>query len=186
MTIGQRINRRRIELGLSVEDVARRLNKNRATVYRYESDYIENLPISVLEPLAQILHTTPAYLMGWTVDLTTKQLQCLYDAKNNGFYKTEVDNAGSDVQFLCGQNLLEGVARVDAPDYDFDYYKITELGEATLLNQNNDIVVIENKIVALSEFESELINICAGLDVRRKTALLTYAYELEKQAKDNK
>lgn len=65
MTVGQRISSRRIELGLSVDEVAKRLNKNRATVYRYESDYIENLPIGVLEPLAQILHTTPAYLMGW-------------------------------------------------------------------------------------------------------------------------
>ena len=41
------------------------MNKNRATVYRYESDEIENMPTSVLEPLSKILNTTPAYLMGW-------------------------------------------------------------------------------------------------------------------------
>lgn len=65
MTIGERIKSRRIELGLSVDDVAAKLNKNRATVYRYESSYIEKLPTTVLEPLANVLHTTPAYLMGW-------------------------------------------------------------------------------------------------------------------------
>jgi len=65
MSIGERIKARRLELGLSVDEVAKRLNRDRATVYRYESNEIENLPISILEPLAEILQTSPAYLMGW-------------------------------------------------------------------------------------------------------------------------
>nr|DAS98414.1 MAG TPA: helix-turn-helix domain protein [Caudoviricetes sp.] len=65
MTIGERIKQRRIELGLSVDEVAEKLGKNRATVYRYESNDIENLPVGTLEPLATILETTPAQLMGW-------------------------------------------------------------------------------------------------------------------------
>ena len=63
--IGKRIRDRRIELKLSVEDVAKRLHKNRTTVYRYEKGDIENLPLETLKPLAEILDTTPAYLMGW-------------------------------------------------------------------------------------------------------------------------
>ena len=65
MTIGERIKLRRQELGMSADDLAARLGKNRATIYRYESDEIENLPINVLEPLAKILNVSPAYLMGW-------------------------------------------------------------------------------------------------------------------------
>lgn len=65
MTIGGRIKARRIQLGLSADEVAVALNKNRATVYRYESEDIEKLPTTVLEPLAKVLRTTPAYLMGW-------------------------------------------------------------------------------------------------------------------------
>ena len=65
LTIGERIKARREQLGFSVDEVARKLGKNRATIYRYESDYIENLPVSVLEPIASILETTPAFLMGW-------------------------------------------------------------------------------------------------------------------------
>lgn len=64
MNIGERIKQRRKELNLSVDDVADKLNKNRATIYRYESNDIENLPITILEPLAQILQTTPIYLLG--------------------------------------------------------------------------------------------------------------------------
>ena len=65
MTIGERIKERRLQLGLSADDVAAKLNKNRATVYRYESSFIESMPTTVLEPLANALQTTPAYLMGW-------------------------------------------------------------------------------------------------------------------------
>lgn len=64
-TIGARIKDKRKELDLSVDEVAEKINKNRATIYRYENDEIENLPITVLEPLAEVLNTTPAYLMGW-------------------------------------------------------------------------------------------------------------------------
>ena len=65
MTIGERIKQRRLELGLTVEQVSKSLGKNRATIYRYECDYIYQLPITVLEPLAKVLQCTPAYLMGW-------------------------------------------------------------------------------------------------------------------------
>lgn len=73
-TMGDRIRDKRLELGLSVDDVAKRLGKNRATVYRYESDYIENLPLSVIPPLAEVLKVTPAYLMGWGEDEGKKDL----------------------------------------------------------------------------------------------------------------
>lgn len=65
MTKGERIKARRESLGLSVGELAERLNKNRATIYRYESGEIEDMPITVLEPLAKALNTTPAYIMGW-------------------------------------------------------------------------------------------------------------------------
>lgn len=65
MNIGERIKSRRKELGLSVDYIAENLDKNRATIYRYESRDIENLPVTILEPLAKLLQTTPEYLMGW-------------------------------------------------------------------------------------------------------------------------
>lgn len=68
MNVGERIKERRKELGLTVDDVANMLGKNRATIYRYESNEIENLPISILEPLAKLLDTTPAKLMGWSTE----------------------------------------------------------------------------------------------------------------------
>lgn len=63
--IGQRIKTRRKELRISADDLAKKLGKDRSTIYRYEKGDIENLPLDILEPIASALETTPAYLMGW-------------------------------------------------------------------------------------------------------------------------
>lgn len=65
MTTGERMRQRRKELGLSAEIVAERLGVSPATIYRYENGDIEKMPGHILEPISKILHTTPAYLMGW-------------------------------------------------------------------------------------------------------------------------
>ena len=64
-TIGNRIRLCRERAGLSVDELAAKLGKNRATIYRYESDYIENMPLTIIDPLAKALDVSPAYLMGW-------------------------------------------------------------------------------------------------------------------------
>lgn len=66
MNTGDRIKQRRIALGLSVDELAEKIGKSRATIYRYENGDIENMPTPVLEPLAKALETTPADLMGWS------------------------------------------------------------------------------------------------------------------------
>lgn len=66
MNIGENIKKRRLELGISVDELAEKIGKNRATIYRYENSSIENLPTTILEPLAKALYTTPAKLMGWS------------------------------------------------------------------------------------------------------------------------
>lgn len=62
---------------LSADQLADILGKNRATIYRYESDDIENMPLSVLEPLAKALKVTPAYLMGWTDSTLDDDIQTI-------------------------------------------------------------------------------------------------------------
>lgn len=65
MSVGERIRERRKELKLSVDEVAKRLGKNRATVYRYEGDEIEDMSINLIAEIAKVLQTDPGYLMGW-------------------------------------------------------------------------------------------------------------------------
>ena len=64
MTTGQRMKERRKQIGISAETVASRLGVSPATIYRYENGGIDNVPGDILAPIAEILQTTPAYLMG--------------------------------------------------------------------------------------------------------------------------
>lgn len=66
MQIGQRIRMARLRQGLSIDDLASKLGRNKTTIYRYENGDIENLPLGILDSLASALNTTPAYLMGWS------------------------------------------------------------------------------------------------------------------------
>lgn len=86
MDVGKRIRERRKELNLSVDELAKKLNKNRTTVYRYEKGDIENLPMDILGPLAKALNTTPAYLMGWD-DKPTSAIDTITD-----YYRLSVEH----------------------------------------------------------------------------------------------
>jgi DNA-binding protein len=99
MTIGERIKQRRMELGLSVDEVAEKLGKNRATVYRYESNEIENLPVGTLEPLAKILETTPAQLMGWEYEEQDENYRRIFARNLNRFLKINEKNQ-ADIAML--------------------------------------------------------------------------------------
>ena len=83
MTTGERIKLRRKELGLSAEYLADKLKVSPATIYRYENGAIERLRGDVLEPLSKILHTTPAYLMGWEVQAITTPHTSLLDLNHS-------------------------------------------------------------------------------------------------------
>lgn len=67
-SIGQRIKEKRIERNMTLEEVGKIAGVSRATIQRYESGTISNIPSDRIERIAKALKTTPAYLMGWEDD----------------------------------------------------------------------------------------------------------------------
>lgn len=65
MEISKIIKNRRIELGLTLKEVADSLGVAESTVSRYESSDIQNMGIDKIEALAKVLKCSPGYLMGW-------------------------------------------------------------------------------------------------------------------------
>lgn len=65
MKVNEIIRARRKELGLTLKQVADKLGVSESLISRYESNDVKNMGIDKLIPLAKILKTTPAYLMGW-------------------------------------------------------------------------------------------------------------------------
>jgi transcriptional regulator with XRE-family HTH domain len=65
MDIGDRIKKRREELGMSQEELAKKVGyKSRSSVNKIEIDG-RGLPQNKIVIFAKALETTPAYLMGW-------------------------------------------------------------------------------------------------------------------------
>lgn len=98
--IGNRIRQRRKELGLSVDELADRINKNRATIYRYENGEVDKLPIDVFEPLARELDTSPAFLLGWN---NTKDKEFLNKISSLHLSDEEKDKILEYIQFLISK-----------------------------------------------------------------------------------
>lgn len=65
MNLGARLKRRRLELGMTLKEVASKTSVTMATYQRYETNQIKTLKYKTIIELAEALETTPAYIMGW-------------------------------------------------------------------------------------------------------------------------
>lgn len=69
MKIGERIKYRREELGLSQDELARRLGyRSRSSINKIEKD-ASGLPQTKIVAIANALQTTPSYIMGWEEEI---------------------------------------------------------------------------------------------------------------------
>lgn len=65
MTVGERIKQRRLELGLSQDELAKKVGyKSRSSINKIELS--RDLPLKKVELMAKALDTTPGCLMGWS------------------------------------------------------------------------------------------------------------------------
>lgn len=62
----ERLRQRRLDMGLTLEEVGAPLGISRSAVNKYERGVIKNVYTSVVEGFADILKCSPGYLMGWT------------------------------------------------------------------------------------------------------------------------
>ncbi|AOO74023.1 helix-turn-helix domain-containing protein [Ligilactobacillus salivarius] len=118
--IGDRIKQRRKELKLSADVVAEKLGVSRSTVFRYEKGDIEKVPTTILEKLAEVLKTTPAYLIGWESENNsayTKMLHESFDSLNSYRKRKVIDF--SKLQ-LSEQNREK--SKIYSIDENYTYY----------------------------------------------------------------
>lgn len=62
---GLNIKKRRIELGMSAEELAETIGVNPTTIYRYEKGAIDKVSAETLGEIARALYTSPVRLMDW-------------------------------------------------------------------------------------------------------------------------
>lgn len=102
MKVNEIIKKRRKELGLTLKQVAEKLGVSESLISRYESNDVKNMGIDKIIPLAKVLDTTPAFLMGWetkkekeniNIDTATSDYMMipLYSSISAGYGASDVD-----------------------------------------------------------------------------------------------
>lgn len=70
MTMAQRIKERRCLLGLTQEELGGKLGLQKSAIAKYENGRVENMKRSIIAKMADVLECSPAYLMGWSDNVT--------------------------------------------------------------------------------------------------------------------
>lgn len=65
MTKGERLRKLREDKGLSQVEAAEKIGVSKQTLYKYEKDIVTNIPSDIIEKMASLYDSSPAYLMGW-------------------------------------------------------------------------------------------------------------------------
>ena len=86
-----RLRNTRKDKNMTLEDVAEIVGVAKQTIQRYETGEIKSVDTSTVEKLANALHVTPGYLMGWTDD-------------PNGFSSDAEINPGDDTDIIVYDN----------------------------------------------------------------------------------
>ena len=106
MDIGRRIKQRRIELGLTQDELGQRLGIKKAAICRLESED-DSFSIGRIVKIATALDTMPWYLTGWTnagCDLTPEDDPDDRKAQLIKYF-SELDEVGKDKLLTYAQDM---------------------------------------------------------------------------------
>ena len=62
--VGRRIKERRQELGITLQEIADKINVNKSTIQRYENGKISDIKTPIIESIASYLNVNPLWLLG--------------------------------------------------------------------------------------------------------------------------
>lgn len=112
MTMGDRIKNRRIELGMTQQELAVKMGfKTRSHISLLEQGD-RNIPISKIKKLANALEVSPEYLMGWEDNIgtaTTTTGNHNTTNTNNNYYSDCGSSAKEAIEFMDKDSALHRI-----------------------------------------------------------------------------
>lgn len=148
MGIGTKMKALRKQQRISINELASVLSKDRTTIYRYENGDIENMPVSVLGPLAEALNTNPEYLLGLSENPTRESRD---NFKNKQlFYSKILAEARNQSGLTIEEIISEFEGTIDESfitqvENDYRTVEVKDFTQyAMILNLNGYILRIEN------------------------------------------
>ena len=81
MTIGQRIKTARESKDMTLDEVAKKCNTTKQTIFKYENEIVTNIPYDKIVLLSNALSVSPSYLFGWEEKKSSPSEQALTEGE---------------------------------------------------------------------------------------------------------
>lgn len=114
MEMGERIKRLRIERGMTQEELGKAVGLQRAAINKYEKGIVENIKRTTIIKLAEVLRTTPSYLVGYEDDEEVSELTAIQEELFEKIYELTPDNQRTLIGIV--ETLLTAQTRKDEND----------------------------------------------------------------------
>lgn len=182
-SIGERIKQRRKELGYNADYLANKLGVSRSTIFRYEKGDIEKVPVEIIAVLAEILQTTPEYLMGWSQ--TEKNVLKKTNKNIIKQKRKELGLSKKELAILLGTNESLITKWENGLVDDMKRDKILSLSKALNIQPND---ILEITVDSFEEtISSQIQEIVSELNTTRQKNVYSFASkQLEQQKHSTK
>lgn len=146
MDIGARIYQKRTKLGMTLEEVGKKVGVGKSTVRKWETGDIESMRVDKVALLANALNVSPLYIMGFdtdTLDLSPHEAKVIKAYREKPEMQSSVDklldiNKDDKLKSLSMKELLEANRLEDAPRYGVTA-AATGNNEKFLVSKENEI-----------------------------------------------
>ena len=109
MGMSDRIKQRRKIMGLTQEQLGKKLGVKKSAIAKYENGRVENIKRSVIAEMAKVLDCSPCYLMGWDDDesLNTEDVPKIlaYYNQLNDIGKHEAEKRVEELTYIPQYNF---------------------------------------------------------------------------------
>ena len=148
--LGKRIRNKREELGLTAEDLGRKLGVNKSTISKWERAEVEHIKRSYINEMSEIFHCSPEWLMGFD---GAPEVKVTYNA--DGTLKevaTTATNSFADLPCIVTETV-EGVPTLVNKTSTTPLYVLpgTQTIFEVVFKQNSGAGTVHTKSIDLSE-----------------------------------
>jgi repressor LexA len=155
--IGKRIETRRKQLGLTLDDISSQISMARSTIQRYEKGNIEKIKVPVIEAIANVLKVSPAWLSCKTDEMeSTAHIGTPYHPT----HKIPILGCISAGLPIYAEQHIEGYIYTDLNGGN-EYFGLRVHGDsmnAMNINEGNVLIVRRQSIVENGDIAVVLVN----------------------------
>lgn len=113
-TMGKRIHDKRVEYGLTMEELGQKLGVQRQTVFKWENGTVQNIKRGYIEQMARLFECDPVWLMGFE---DASKVLLTYSAPGRETVTTRVDQKSKPIigETALRMKLYQAALNVPAP-----------------------------------------------------------------------